>query len=99
MSTREDLISSKNARVASIDLEPGEISPWHYHSEVVEHLICLDGSIELQFNEPETSIEMQLARRYTVKPMRAHRLANTGKSKASYLLIQDGKYDSIPFEP
>ena len=43
MAGREDLLLTDSARVAEIVLSPGEESPWHIHSVVVEYLFCLSG--------------------------------------------------------
>ena len=95
MSNREDLIFLDNARVASIVLEADEESPWHYHSELVEYVICLNGTIDLQTNEPKRSIKLQPAKHYKINPMQVHRLVNTGQNIATYLLVQNGNYDFI----
>lgn len=95
MRKREDLILLDNAKVASIKLSSGEESPWHYHTEVVENIICLSGMINLQIRTPETDKNLKPGERYLIKPKQEHRLVNTGNNDATYLLVQSGSYDFI----
>ena len=95
MSQREELITLNNARVASIELAIGEESQWHYHTELVENVVCLNGSIELQCSSPELLVRLNPGERKEIKPMRKHRLVNLGDTEATYLLVQSGNYDFV----
>lgn len=44
---RLDLIDTDEARVARKVLAPNEISPQHFHSNLIENIVCLNGSIEV----------------------------------------------------
>ena len=95
MNNREDLISLDNAKVASITLVSKEESPWHYHTEVIENIICLSGGIRLETRNPEKNTNLKTGERYLINPKQEHRLVNTGNSDATYLLVQNGNYDFI----
>ena len=95
MSQREDLIALDNAKVASIELAIGEESPWHYHTEVIETVICLHGDISLQCRKPVENTLLKPGQRYKINPLHEHRLVNTGNGVATYLLVQSGRYDFI----
>jgi len=95
MSQREDLIDTDKAKVASIALDIGEKSPWHYHSKVLENVICLKGEIELQLKSPKETILLRVGERYSIDQEVKHRLVNRGNIEATYLLIQRGEYDFI----
>jgi quercetin dioxygenase-like cupin family protein len=96
MGQREELIALDNARVASIELTIGEESAWHYHTKLVENVVCLNGIIELQCNNPELIIRLRPGERKKINPMHEHRLVNLGKTEATYLLVQSGNYDFVP---
>jgi len=96
---RENLILTESARVASIDLEPGEESPWHHHTEVTEHVICLAGSIALHFGNRGESVVLTPGERYAIAPGVVHTLVNAGREQSTYLLVQKGSYDFVPGNP
>lgn len=95
MSHREDLIKLGTARVASIDLDPGEQSPWHLHSELVETVFCLQGAIEVQIEMPGTRTSLLPGERLVIAPLLKHRLVNRQSVVSTYLLVQSGRYDFI----
>lgn len=94
---REDLIDSENARVASINLAPGEYTAWHHHSELVENIFCLLGPIEVETEAGR--VRLQPGERLQLKPLQRHRLLNPGQGAGRYLLVQKGRYDFISDDP
>lgn len=92
---REDLIKTEDAVVSAIVLQAGEQAPWHLHTDSVEHLFCLVGSIEVQFQAPERSVRLKPGERCTVDAQRMHRLVNASGNPAQYLLVQDGEQDFV----
>jgi len=70
MASREDLVLTDNARVAEIALSSGEESPWHTHSELVEHVFCLSGKIEVQCLEPDAVVELCPGEKVGIQPLR-----------------------------
>jgi len=62
MASRQDLALTGNARVAVIALSSDEEFPWPMHSDVVEHVSCLSGKIEVHCLEPDAAVEPCLAR-------------------------------------
>lgn len=95
MASREDLVLTDNARVAEITLASDEESPWHIHSEVVEHVFCLSGKIEVHCLEPSAAVELCAGEKIEIQPLRQHRVVNYDRSESKYLLVQRGAYDFI----
>jgi quercetin dioxygenase-like cupin family protein len=95
MKREESLIQTDTVRVRAIELLPGEATPWHFHREVVDHLIGLTGLILVRLKQPVATLELQPGQRCTVEVGRVHQVANGSPSgAASYLLIQGvGRYD------
>ncbi len=90
----EVLIKTNNVSVRILELKEGEELPWHYHSEVTDHIFALDGEIEVQLRSPEKRIALTPGERCEVKSGRVHRVVNQCQRKTNYLLIQGvGKYD------
>lgn len=98
MSPREDLIATSSARVAQITLQPREESPWHYHTELTEHVFCLQGTIHLEGRNPVRHMCLQTGDRCDVNALEEHRFVNATTTSSTYLLVQSGTYDFIPTE-
>ena len=96
MSERKDFVLTDNARVASIQLGDNEASPWHYHNDVFERVICLSGSIEVQMSAPDSTHILNPGEMAEIEPNRRHRLVNLLCDVSSYLLVQSGQYDFVP---
>lgn len=93
---RKDLIRTDQARVAVIDLAAGEESPWHFHSAVTEHVICLSGTIKLQYGQEGAYVVLSPGERHEIVRKVRHSLVNPGDSQSTYLLVQEGQYDFVP---
>ena len=96
---REDIVFTDEARVSSIDLDCGEESPWHFHSEVIENIICLNGQIKVQHGKQGEFVVLSPGQRYEVPPKVVHNLVNLRDETSTYLLIQKGAYDFVPDNP
>jgi quercetin dioxygenase-like cupin family protein len=86
----------EGARVARITLEPGEVSPNHYHTEVVENIVCLVGEIEIKFDSGNKTEVLVPGKLFEINPKQPHYLINPSSSISEYLLIQKGIYDFVP---
>ena len=95
MASREDLVLTDDARVAEIALASGEDSPWHIHSEIIEHVFCLSGKIEVHCLEPDAAVELCPGEKMKIQPLRQHRITNHTDAESKYLLVQRGTYDFI----
>jgi len=97
---RGDLIKTKDARVARITLRPGEKSAKHYHSSVIENVVCLDGRVEIREDENDSKvIVLNPGQIHELPPGVNHYLVNMSESDVEYLLIQKGNYDFVPVNP
>jgi quercetin dioxygenase-like cupin family protein len=95
MATREDLVLTDSARVAEIALSSGEESPWHTHSDIVEHVFCLAGKIEVHCLDPDAAVKLRAGEKLEIQPLRPHRITNYTGAESKYLLVQSGTYDFI----
>jgi quercetin dioxygenase-like cupin family protein len=93
---RKDLILTDHARVAVIDLAAGEESPWHFHSAVTENVICLSGTIKLQYGQEGACVVLLPGERHEIPLGVGHSLVNMHGSESTYLLVQEGQYDFVP---
>lgn len=94
----EFLIQTDTVRVRVMDLQPGEATPWHFHREVTDHMVCLRGVIEVRLHKEAAVHVLFPGQRCTVPVRQVHQVANASANEtASYLLIQGvGRYDFNP---
>ena len=92
----EILLRTDDVSATILDLAADEEVPWHYHSEITDHIICLVGTIEVSQRSPEVVSKLQPGQRCTVANGSIHRVKNVGGAAAKYLIVQGvGKYDRV----
>ena len=90
------LLAGNDASVRVVTLQAGEVSPWHYHTNLVsEHVVALDPGLTLEQRRPDEMLELAPGAIVKVRCQAPHRLVNQGALSARYLLIQRGSYDFI----
>lgn len=90
----EVILETGNVRVRILVLEGREATAWHFHSEVTDRMLCLQGSIAVEYQDPCESIALVCGERCEVAVSRVHRVVNTSPETAKYLLVQGvGRYD------
>jgi mannose-6-phosphate isomerase-like protein (cupin superfamily) len=94
----EILIQTEDARVRVMTLSPGETTVLHHHTVVTDHMVGLEGEVEVNLKRPDEAVRLKPGERCTVQPGRVHQVVNSNSTKsASYLLIQGvGRYDFVP---
>lgn len=95
MSYRDEVIlETADVRVRILALEGGEATAWHFHTAVTDRMLCLEGSIAVEFRNPRERVELAPGERCEVAVERAHRVVNLVPEAAKYLLVQGvGRYD------
>lgn len=78
-------------------LDPGEVIPWHRHTEVSDYYYGLEGTVVVETRAPPARHEILAGQSATVTPPTVHQVSNPGKQRCRFLLIQGvGKYDFVP---
>lgn len=90
----EVMLETEDVRVRIMLLEAGEATAWHFHTEVTDRMLCLEGPISVEYQDPEESITLARGERCKVAVKRPHRVVNLSSQAAKYLLVQGvGRYD------
>ena len=80
-------------------LAPGEVIPWHRHSESTDHYFVLRGTLTINTRNPDDEHTFEIGDRHKITPGTAHLISNEGTTDCSFLLLQGvGKYDFIKNE-
>jgi quercetin dioxygenase-like cupin family protein len=83
-------------RITELKLSPSQKVPWHYHSNVQDTFYVLEGEIRILLREPEEEVRLRPGDTYSVSPRRPHLVANSGKTSATFLVLQGmGEYDFV----
>ena len=83
--------------VREYTLDPGEVIPWHRHTEVSDYYYGLEGTVVIETREPAARHALSSGQAATVSPPTAHRVSNPGTAPCRFLLVQGvGRYDFVP---
>ncbi|MBW2690110.1 MAG: cupin domain-containing protein [Deltaproteobacteria bacterium] len=95
MNDRDEVIlETENVRVRILVLESGQATAWHFHTEVTDRMLCLEGWVAVEFLDPQESVDLNPGDRCEVTVKRVHRVVNRTSETAKYLLVQGvGQYD------
>jgi mannose-6-phosphate isomerase-like protein (cupin superfamily) len=92
--TDEVLLRTPDSLVRILKLDPGGTTPWHWHTEVDDQMVCLEGLVCLEMSDPDEAVELHVGQLVKVGHLRRHRVFNGGETVSRYPLIQGpGKYD------
>lgn len=90
----EIVVETPVLRVVRITLAAGQAVPWHWHAEVVDRFICLEGSLCVDTRAPRASHKLAPGGECTVARKVAHTARNAGQDRCRFLVIQGvGIYD------
>lgn len=94
---REVLAMTDTLRVNILTLAAGQEVPWHYHSEIADTFVCLDGALSVETRDPETRRFLGVGESCTVPPRTAHRVTGQRGGRVRFLIVQGvGTYDYCP---
>lgn len=93
----ETVAETEALRVVVLTLAPGELVPWHYHSEVTDHFFCLEGPMVIEAPGDEPDVVLQVGERHSVPPRRHHQVRGQGGGRCRFAIVQGlGRYDFVP---
>lgn len=88
------IVQTTDVRVRQMFLDVGAEVPWHYHSQVVDTMYCLQGEMRVELADPQETTFLQTGDGCEITVGRPHRISVVGDNPVSYLLIQGvGEYD------
>lgn len=97
VAAREIVAETPELRMVVLTLASGQEVPWHWHSAVSDHIICLEGPMVVETRAPHERFELLPGGRCTVPVHRAHRVAGKGGGACKFAILQGiGTYDFNP---
>jgi quercetin dioxygenase-like cupin family protein len=92
----ETVVAGKDVRVRLFTLAPGEVIPWHSHSEIADHFFVLEGELTVETRAPDDCRTLGTGERYQINPGDAHQTSNCGTRDCRFLIVQGvGRYDFV----
>lgn len=94
---REVVAEGADLRVQVLTLGAGQRVPWHYHSEISDSFVGLEGRTVVETRAPRGSFELAPGERCKVGPKTAHTVHGRDGAACKFLIIQGvGTYDYMP---
>lgn len=93
----EVVAEGADLRVSVLTLAAGQGVPWHYHSEITDQMVCLEGPMVVETRAPSRTNRLEKGDRCVVPPMTAHYVHGVDGGPCKFLIIQGvGVYDFMP---
>jgi quercetin dioxygenase-like cupin family protein len=94
---REIVAATADLRMVVLTLGRGQEVPWHWHSNVTDHVICLEGPMVVETRAPRERFELMPGERCTIPSRRAHRVGGKDGGPCKFAILQGvGAYDFNP---
>ena len=93
----ETVVEGADVKARVFTLAPGDVIPWHSHSETIDHYFVLCGQLTIERRTPDDRRTLGVGERYQIRPANIHQVSNGGSADCQFLLIQGvGRYDWKP---
>jgi quercetin dioxygenase-like cupin family protein len=94
---REVVAEGADLRVNILTLAAGECIPWHYHTEITDDIVCMEGTTIVETRAPRANYVLEPGQRCTIRPKIAHYVHGKDDGSCRYLIVQGvGVYDWMP---
>lgn len=96
---RELVAEGSDLRVQVLTLAEDQCVPWHFHSEITDYFVGLEGVTRIETRDPDQTICLKPGERTAVAPKTAHRVSGQDDQRCKVMVIQGvGVYDYIAAE-
>ena len=83
-------------RVQVLTLDAGQCVPWHYHTEISDSFVCLEGPMVGEKRAPRHVYRLLPGERCAVPPKTAHYVRGEADGACKFLIVQGvGVYDFV----
>lgn len=90
---RELVVEGADLRVQVITLSAEQSVPWHFHKQITDWFVSLEGRTVVETRAPRDRFELTPGARCSVPPMTAHSV-HGGGGPCKFMIIQGvGSYD------
>lgn len=94
---QETVAEGADLRVQVLTLAAGQSIPWHYHSEITDNFVCLEGRLVVETRAPRATTLLAPGERYAIDPKTAHTVHGKDNGPCKFMIVQGvGIYDFMP---
>ena len=92
----ERIMEGQDMRASILTLAAGQSIPWHYHSEITDKFVCLDGPMVVETRAPRAVHVLEPGQRCEVPAKTAHYVHGKNDGPCRFLILQGvGVYDNV----
>lgn len=84
----ETIANGTDVRVRLFTLAPGEIIPWHYHSQSTDYYFVLEGTLTVRTRNPDHLSVIEIGASHRLTPQTTHQISNQSEQDCRFLLVQ-----------
>ena len=93
---RETVMEGQDMRAVVLTLAAGQSIPWHYHSDITDSFVCLEGPMVVETRAPRATHTLAAGQRCEVPPRTAHTVHGLNDGPCKFMLLQGvGEYDNV----
>jgi quercetin dioxygenase-like cupin family protein len=92
----EVVMEGHDMRAVVLTLAAGQAVPWHYHSDITDSFVCLEGPMIVQTRAPRAAHVLMPGERCEVPPKTAHYVHGKDGGACKFMVLQGvGEYDNV----
>jgi quercetin dioxygenase-like cupin family protein len=92
----EVVMEGRDMRAVVLTLAAGQSVPWHYHSDITDSFVCIEGSLVVETRAPRATHVLMPGQRCEVRPKTAHYVHGKDGSPCKFMVLQGvGEYDNV----
>src|SRR6266404_36780 len=84
---RELIAEGTDLRVQVLTLAAGQCVPWHYHTEISDSFVCLEGPMVVETRAPRHVYRLLPGERCVVPPKTAHYVHGEADAPCKFLIV------------
>jgi quercetin dioxygenase-like cupin family protein len=94
---RETVAEGADLRVTILTLAAGECVPWHFHSEISDSFVCMEGPMVVETRAPRATHLLEAGQFCKVDAKVAHYVHGKDDGPCRFMIVQGvGVYDFMP---
>jgi quercetin dioxygenase-like cupin family protein len=92
----ELVMEGQDMRAVMLTLAAGQSVPWHYHSDITDSFVCLEGPMIVETRAPRAIHVLSPGERCDVPPKTAHHVHGKDGGPCKFMVLQGvGEYDNV----
>src|SRR3984957_6910950 len=92
----EVVMEGQDMRAVVLTLATGQPIPWHFHSDITDSFVCLEGPMVVETRAPRAAHVLMSGQRCEVPPKTAHYVHGNDGGPCKFMVLQGvGEYDNV----